>query len=63
MPIRQYKYVFIMRLHRELGIVLHDLEVQSSKELRTSQRTPWVAACGPMYHSYDISPDLSSNVF
>ena len=63
MTVRQKEDVLILPIHMEIGIVLKNLEVESSKKISTTERTSGVTALGSMDHSYYISSDLGSYCF
>ena len=54
--------IFIFTFHMEVGIMLHYLEKQCSKEIRTAQRTARVAALNCMHHSYNIPAYLAGDL-
>src|SRR2546423_13089959 len=63
MSVGKKKNIFTNSFHFELGIVVHDLKVECSKKIRTSQGSTRMAAIGSMNHSQNVSSDLSGYFF
>ena len=63
MAIREETQVFANAIHVELGIVLHQVEVQRHKILRTAKRSTRVTGLAGMYHAHNIPADLRGEFF
>ena len=63
MTVGQEEEVFVPTVHAELRIVLQHLEIKCCKVLCTTQRAAWVAACGAVDHSDNVSSNLGSYCF
>ena len=60
MAVGQKEHILIRGIHIEGGIMFHHLKVEGGKIVGTAQGTTGVAAGSAMYHTNNVSADLST---